>query len=440
MKKWGIIFIGLFFVIQCDYLSQFKIGSSSSEIIIENKIDFSMPSLIKLHTDDLLLSYSVNDSTAGRIQFKTSNHQGQAWKESKAVINTTWPCGPTHLIQIKDHLILLHFTLYRAEISGSAGIFLVYSYDYGKSFTVPRKISTDILFPCHDSGNMLELQNGKLLIPVSVQRDSALQELGMLSSDDRGETWKYHPFFQHMNIAFENPSWIQLNNGRILCQLESKDHSMIYQTLSEDQGATWSDPVPTQIYGQSAELFLNESGAIFSVFQDDTPSGISCLTSFDFGQSWQNECSVYFEKNYLGLTGVECKANAFRLIAKYSYEDKYLLKQIPFNLIVPRAPKGFSADVKEETIQLRWNKISEAHYYLVYKSVKDSLKAPEARLIVGSTSENSFVDKDMRHGEEYFYGIQSVYGKGPLVETAGGLSALSEIIHIQTKIEEKNEF
>lgn len=440
MKTWGIIFIGLFLIVHCEYISKLQLNSVQSDVILKKETAFTAPSLIQLHTDDLLLSYSENDSLAGHIYFMTSSNQGRSWKNSETVIHTNWYCDPVHLLQIKDHLILLHFSMFRSDDLGSAGVFLVYSYDYGKSFTVPRKISTDVLFPCKDAGNMLELDHGKLLLPVTVQRDSNLQELGILSSIDRGETWEYNPFFNHMNIAFQSPSWVQLENGHLLCQLESEDHEIVFQTLSDDGGQTWSDPVPTQIYGKSAELLSSKNGTLFSVYQDNSPEGISLLYSYNRGRIWQNETAIYSVKNHSGLVAIEMKNSQLYFLTRNKIDSVFQICHFSFQPLIPESPSGFSAAKQEKKIKLRWNPIADAHYYLVYKSVKDSLKFADKNLIVGSASQNSFVDTDIRENEDYFYGVQAIYGQGPSVGTACGQSTLSKIIHIQRKTEEANDF
>ncbi len=439
MRIRGIFLFSLLIFIHCEMLSEFQLKPSKKEIILKQEETISVPALIQLHNQNLLLAYSVKDSTAGQIKFMSSDNKGDTWKSSETIIKTAWHSSRPHLCQIKDNLILLHFTMFRDNLQEPAGCFLVYSYDYGRTFTVPRKISTDILYPCETSGDMLELENGKLLIPVLVHRDENLSEPGLLSSIDRGETWKYVSFFQHMDIAFMSPSLVLLNNDDVLCQLESDSHPMLFQTISLDGGETWHEPVPVQIYGDASDVFMLPSGILLSVYQDETPPGISASYSFNAGKTWQDEVPLYPENNYRGLSGITLEDNSLYFAGQFQTDTYSYFKVFKYQPLSIIAPKGFSATAQDSLIKLRWNAIPDAHYYQVFKSVNDSLSAPDPQLLIESTSKNDFTDRDIRPGEIYFFGIRAVYGEGPLIENSGGQSALSQIIQIQIKTEAIND-
>ncbi len=440
MKTWGFFSLCLLIFVHCDMLSEFQLKSFKNEIILKQEAALSAPALILLHNQNLLLAYSVQDSTAGEIKFMSSDNKGNTWKLSETSIKTAWHSSRPHLCQINDNLILLHFTMFHSDSQQPAGCFLVYSYDYGRTFTVPRKISTDILYPCETAGDMLELQNGKLLIPVLVHRDENLVEPGLLSSTDRGETWKYSSFFRHMDMAFMSPSLVLLNNGDILCQLESENHRMLFQTLSQDGGETWHEPVPVQIYGDASEIFMLPSGILLSVYQDETPPGMSVITSFNSGKTWQDEMPLHSQNTYRGLSGVLLEDNLLYFAGQFQADNYSYYEIFHYQPLSVDAPKGFSAAAQDSLIKLRWNAIPEAHYYQIFKSINDSLVSPEPQLLIASTSENMVTDRQIRSGETYFYGIRAVYGEGPLVENSGGQSPLSQIIHIQIKTEETNDF
>ena len=111
----------------------------------------------------------------------------------------------------------------------------------------------------------------------------------------RGEMgiYKYEEF---KDIFFYEPNAIQLPDGRIICHLraENEDESLftLYQTVSDDNGVTWSKPV--QIVrddsGAPAHIFRHSSGVLISTFSHRSkPYGIWAVFSEDNGETWSDE-------------------------------------------------------------------------------------------------------------------------------------------------------
>lgn len=111
----------------------------------------------------------------------------------------------------------------------------------------------------------------------------------------RGEMgiYKYEEF---KDIFFYEPNALQLPDGRIICHLraENEDESLftLYQTVSDDNGVTWSKPV--QIVrddsGAPAHIFRHSSGVLISTFSHRSkPYGIWAVFSEDNGEIWSDE-------------------------------------------------------------------------------------------------------------------------------------------------------
>lgn len=111
----------------------------------------------------------------------------------------------------------------------------------------------------------------------------------------RGEMgiYKYEEF---KDIFFYEPNALQLPDGRIICHLraENEDESLftLYQTVSDDNGVTWSKPV--QIVrddsGAPAHIFRHSSGVLISTFSHRSkPYGIWAVFSEDNGETWSDE-------------------------------------------------------------------------------------------------------------------------------------------------------
>ncbi len=102
------------------------------------------------------------------------------------------------------------------------------------------------------------------------------------------------------DIYFYEPHAVGLSDGRIICHLraENKAKTMftLYQTVSDDNGVTWSKP--KQIIGDDSgapsHLFVHSAGTLISAFSHrEMPYGIHVILSSDGGESWSDEFRIY---------------------------------------------------------------------------------------------------------------------------------------------------
>lgn len=104
-------------------------------------------------------------------------------------------------------------------------------------------------------------------------------------------------------INFDEPHIIQLPDGKIVCHMRVEDEEekifTLYQTVSYDNGKSWSEPKQIIKYdsGAPAHLFLHSSGILISAFSRRTlPYGIRIILSKDGGETWSDEYTLY--ENY----------------------------------------------------------------------------------------------------------------------------------------------
>lgn len=107
------------------------------------------------------------------------------------------------------------------------------------------------------------------------------------------------PIYVHgQKIMSYEPHAIALPNGSILCHIraEWKNLFTIYQSVSYDNGATWTEP--TQILsdqgGAPAHLMLHSSGVLISSYgYRSKPYGIRIMFSYDNGATWDTDHEIY---------------------------------------------------------------------------------------------------------------------------------------------------
>lgn len=148
----------------------------------------------------------------------------------------------------------------------------------------------------------------------------------------RGEMgiYKYEEF---KDIFFYEPNAIQLPDGRIICHLraENEDESLftLYQTISDDNGVTWSKPV--QIVrddsGAPAHIFRHSSGVLISTFSHRSkPYGIWAVFSEDNGETWSDEFVIAEGKDTddLGYPSTIQLDNGELITVFYTRENDYV--------------------------------------------------------------------------------------------------------------------
>lgn len=120
---------------------------------------------------------------------------------------------------------------------------------------------------------------------------------GCLSFYSRIDTERYG------GLMFDEPHAIQLPDGKIVCHFriedEAKNIFTLYQSVSRDNGKTWSSlrQIIKDDSGAPAHLFLHSSGILISAFSRRTmPYGIRVIFSKDGGETWSDEHILY--ENY----------------------------------------------------------------------------------------------------------------------------------------------
>lgn len=122
-------------------------------------------------------------------------------------------------------------------------------------------------------------------------------ETGEMTLRGEMELYKYEDF---KGLYFYEPHAIQLPDGKLICHLRTQnaDESIftLYQTISLDNGVTWSKPHQIIRYdsGAPAHLFLHSSGTLITAFSHrKRPYGIWAVFSTDGGETWSDEAVIH---------------------------------------------------------------------------------------------------------------------------------------------------
>ena len=100
------------------------------------------------------------------------------------------------------------------------------------------------------------------------------------------------------NVILNEPDLLELPDGRLLCHIrgENDDVFTVFQSYSDDQGKTWSEPemLLDETGGAPPHLLMLKSGVIISAYgRRKKPYGIMVMVSVDNGLTWEKDIRLY---------------------------------------------------------------------------------------------------------------------------------------------------
>ncbi len=157
-------------------------------------------------------------------------------------------------------------------------------------------------------GKMLQLPNGDVLAPVYGRFEGDIQHRAyLIRSDDQGHTWRYYatiaydsddpnPELPGQYLGSCEPSIALLPNGQMLAMLRAQyshvpaEYKPMYVCWSDDQGKTWTEPVPTNphLMNISPTLQVLDNGVVACEYGRP---GFHVAFSTDNGHTWGNRIS-----------------------------------------------------------------------------------------------------------------------------------------------------
>jgi len=183
-----------------------------------------------------------------------SRKKGKKWSEPIEVANGVqhdkkrYPCWNPALFQPKKGPLLLFYKVGPSPSSWWG--MLMTSKNYGKSWSLPRRLPEDILGPVKNKP--IQLSDGVLLCGSSTEHKG--WRVHFERTADLGKTWEFiPPIHDGKKFGAIQPTLLRYSDRRIqaLCRSEQ---NRITESWSSDGGKTWSKMVATSLPNPNAGI------------------------------------------------------------------------------------------------------------------------------------------------------------------------------------------
>lgn len=197
------------------------------------------------------------------------------------------------------------------------GLWTRHSVDNGRTWTDRRPVDIKGLPPLGGRAQVVELEDGTLLLQVNdlsrtVGRPRDWARVFCLRSRDKGITWGEPALVaegSELTVHFLEPSLVRLRSGRLISTLRTRGegpgadervrdeggdigtiyahYGHIFQTISDDNGRTWSKVVQTPMWGFPSHILELRDGRLLCAYgYRRAPYGVRAVLSHDGGETW----------------------------------------------------------------------------------------------------------------------------------------------------------
>lgn len=282
------------------------------------------PSVVTTRSGRLLAAYALGEAFEAvnlRVHLAESEDGGQTWKPlpppaplpadeltSECARLSAMPDGELVLLLVRhDRAEFPHLGLANPVNFGFVKMrfMLARSKDEGRSWSTPEPIEPPLDGPAFElCAPITLLRDGRWLLPTSTWRgwDGALpngNKMLAFISTDRGRSWPAYTDIMRDpgdQVRFWESKIHELPDDRLLAVAWAHDEAAGMDlpnqyALSNDGGATWTEPQSTGLHGQTLTSTILEDGRILSAYRRTDKSGLWLNLARLDGDIWMNEAS-----------------------------------------------------------------------------------------------------------------------------------------------------
>lgn len=308
-------------------------GAEHSVILTHERHCIMKADVLKLKNGELLLAFregpehtvGFGSTVNGRVCTIRSSDGGKAWGEQQVISEQHYEDHrDPSVIQLRDGTLLMQY-IHSDRYDTTTGVVLpadetnyhihvLRSFDGGHNWEKkPIEIDHAPFATAIAECKCLELPSGRILMPLdNVAPQGAPKAAAVFASDDKGASWRYLSTICEVDAETGYPPWpcepslARTGSGRIVAMIRTQPPrgGNLWQSISEDEGLTWSAPreIPLFDGGRGDLLLLSDGRLLCSIgYRGDfgyghkpgqrkssalETNGIRVSMSDDEGESW----------------------------------------------------------------------------------------------------------------------------------------------------------
>jgi sialidase-1 len=258
---------------------------------------------------------NYSDPAPCRISAKISTDRGRSWSDTFTLQDNIGPLNVKHpnLLRLaSDPSKILFVYTVRYSDTKEIRIFMKRSHDECETWSEPVQISSLPGVHYLMADRILQLDSGRIILPV-FQSDSWYPfDAFCYYSDDDGDTWQISKTKMKLpGHGAQEPSVAVLKNGSLLAMLRTS-LGALYKSYSHDGGENWTEPVSTGLPSPASTPLLKRiptTGDLLLIWNNAEPDAnnghyprdpLTAAVSKDEGKTWQNIKDI--ENNPGGLS------------------------------------------------------------------------------------------------------------------------------------------
>ena len=400
--------------------------------VFQGSVELQQPAVIQTRDGEwcvVFASGTKSQQTEGVLLLTRATGLHGPWSSPDTIAQVTLLCRNPRMSQMKDGLIQIVFEMGHMQDGQwmSDRLALIRSYDYGRSFSVPRPVSSSGKTGGVPLQGLVEVSHDHWIFPVLFENEKQIST-GLALTEDGGETWTFS-FPSVFELPIETVQLIWNSASGLIALMQMKNRDQLYYSVSRDTGKTWLDSWPINIYGSHPTLTRKTDGTLVCFYKDKTPPGFSMMRSYDHGRTFEAETAlrqtVTMEKPWISFIEPD-KVAMFYTGSGGIFVHSQFIETL-------KSPGGVSLSGDSARVIIRWNSTPLAAYYRIFRSESKNDSVWTDRTVIASVPDTKYEDLHVRDDRIYAYSVSAIASYGPEIEARTGRGSMSKTVQIDMR-------
>jgi sialidase-1 len=233
------------------------------------------------------------DHGPARLVGRISADRGETWGAKYELVANDGGCNvmEVNFLRLRDGRLALFHCQKNSE-GADCRIMLRTSTDAGQTFGPGSQLSPEGAYTGLTNGRSLRLESGRILLEAWADETAYC-----CLSDDDGDTWHDSQRVRPAAGGCWENACVQLRDGRVMMLMRTGLGGQ-YRSLSTDDGASWSQPEPTDLVGTAAPVSISRipgTGHLLAIWNRNPATSaanntnrnpLTAAVSEDEGETW----------------------------------------------------------------------------------------------------------------------------------------------------------